>query len=219
MFDALSQFESNRSVADFYCPCCRLEFELKGKAGPFGKVLVNGAYSVKMDRLASDATPNLTLLSYDPDSSRVVDLTLIPARFFRPSIVERRRPLGPNARRAGWVGSNIRLDLIPNIGRIEMIRGGTVTDKTDVNRRWQRTAFVANTPPEARGWLADVMARVDRIEQKEFSLEQVYEYEEELRTLYPRNANIRPKIRQQLQVMRDNGLLEFVGRGRYRKLP
>ena len=34
--------------------------------------------------------------------------------------------------------------------------------------------------------------------------------------LYPANHNVRPKIRQQLQVLRDRGWLEFVGRGRYR---
>jgi type II restriction enzyme len=36
--------------------------------------------------------------------------------------------------------------------------------------------------------------------------------------LHPLNRNIRPKIRQQLQVMRDHGVLEFLGQGRYRIL-
>jgi type II restriction enzyme len=31
-----------------------------------------------------------------------------------------------------------------------------------------------------------------------------------------RDNNVRPKIRQQLQVLRDRGWTEFVGRGRYR---
>jgi hypothetical protein len=34
--------------------------------------------------------------------------------------------------------------------------------------------------------------------------------------LYPGNRNVRPKIRQQLQMLRDRGWLEFTGRGRYR---
>ena len=41
-------------------------------------------------------------------------------------------------------------------------------------------------------------------------------FEERLSRLYPGNHNVRPKIRQQLQVLRDRGWLEFVGRGRYR---
>lgn len=38
-----------------------------------------------------------------------------------------------------------------------------------------------------------------------------------LTILYPGNNNVRPKIRQQLQVLRDRGWLEFNGRGVYRR--
>lgn len=34
---------------------------------------------------------------------------------------------------------------------------------------------------------------------------------------YPRNQNIRPKLRQQLQILRDRGLVEFLGKGIYRR--
>ena len=34
--------------------------------------------------------------------------------------------------------------------------------------------------------------------------------------IYPANQNVRPKIRQQLQVLRDQGYIEFLGQGRYR---
>jgi len=34
--------------------------------------------------------------------------------------------------------------------------------------------------------------------------------------LYPQNAHVRDKIRQQLQVLRDLRLLEFLGSGSYR---
>jgi type II restriction enzyme len=37
-----------------------------------------------------------------------------------------------------------------------------------------------------------------------------------LAKLHPANRNIRPKIRQQLQVLRDMGLVEFLGGGEYR---
>jgi len=42
-----------------------------------------------------------------------------------------------------------------------------------------------------------------------------YRFERELAALYPRNHNLRPKIRQQLQVLRDAGLLKFEGQGTY----
>ena len=34
--------------------------------------------------------------------------------------------------------------------------------------------------------------------------------------LHPENNHVKPKIRQQLQVLRDAGVLEFVSRGKYR---
>jgi type II restriction enzyme len=45
---------------------------------------------------------------------------------------------------------------------------------------------------------------------------EVYAFEERLAALHPRNRHIRPKIRQQLQVLRDRGVVEFLERGRYR---
>ena len=48
-----------------------------------------------------------------------------------------------------------------------------------------------------------------------FSLQEVYRHESDLRAAHPNNLNIRPKIRQQLQALRDLGLIEFNGRGGY----
>jgi type II restriction enzyme len=53
------------------------------------------------------------------------------------------------------------------------------------------------------------------IGQREFTLAQVYAHEAALARLHPQNRNIRPKIRQQLQILRDLGLIEFLGRGTY----
>ena len=35
---------------------------------------------------------------------------------------------------------------------------------------------------------------------------------------YPNNNFIKDKIRQQLQILRDKGLIDFVGRGNYKKI-
>ncbi len=51
----------------------------------------------------------------------------------------------------------------------------------------------------------------------DFSTEQVYQFEDEFRQAYPQNLNIRAKIRQQLQVLRDIGLIAHVSRGRWRR--
>ncbi|MDP2338357.1 MAG: hypothetical protein Q8N05_18280 [Bacteroidota bacterium] len=49
---------------------------------------------------------------------------------------------------------------------------------------------------------------------------EVYAQEARLAALYPGNNNVRPKIRQQLQVLRDRGWLAFGDRrGTYRRVP
>jgi type II restriction enzyme len=66
------------------------------------------------------------------------------------------------------------------------------------------------------GWTRDVLVIVDSLNKAKFSLSEVYESEEELAKMHPANRHVREKIRQQLQVLRDVGILEFLGRGQYR---
>jgi len=60
------------------------------------------------------------------------------------------------------------------------------------------------------------MKCAETIGRKEFDLSDVYAFENELRVLYPNNHHIRDKIRQQLQVLRNQGYLDFTSRGHYR---
>jgi type II restriction enzyme len=60
------------------------------------------------------------------------------------------------------------------------------------------------------------MRCIERLGKREFSLDEVYRFEAEFAKAYPGNQHIRPKIRQKLQVLRDNGYLEFLGKGTYR---
>ncbi|RVC40073.1 restriction endonuclease, partial [Mesorhizobium sp. M4A.F.Ca.ET.090.04.2.1] len=116
----------------------------------------------------------------------------------------------------GWVGSNILLDRIPDAGRIFLVRNSIPIPKEVVVAKWQHTLFLREEKADARGWLIEVMRCVDMIGATDFDIEQVYAFERKLSALYPNNRNVRPKIRQQLQFLRDNGYLEFVARGRYR---
>jgi type II restriction enzyme len=45
----------------------------------------------------------------------------------------------------------------------------------------------------------------------------MYAFENNLKAKYPNNNFIKDKIRQQLQLLRDKGLIEFIGRGKYKK--
>jgi len=63
------------------------------------------------------------------------------------------------------------------------------------------------------------MKCVESIGRPEFDIEDVYAFEARLAQLYPGNRNVKPKIRQQLQFLRDRGYLDFTSRGHYRLRP
>lgn len=212
----MSQFPNNSPLADFLCTSCNEEFELKSQKGKFGATVADGAYKTKCERLAADNNPNLLLMNYNVKSLSVVNLFIVPKHFFIQDIIEERKPLPVTARRAGWIGSKIRLDRVPESGKIHVVKSGIVRPKDVVLEEWQKTLFLRKESLEARGWLLDVLKCVESLGQRGFTLEEVYTFERHLGDLYPGNQNVRPKIRQQLQYLRDRGLIEFVGRGNYR---
>jgi phosphatidylserine/phosphatidylglycerophosphate/cardiolipin synthase-like enzyme len=69
-----------------------------------------------------------------------------------------------------------------------------------------------------KGWKLDVYKCLDTIEKQIFSLSDIYAFEPYFRQLHPNNNNINDKIRQTLQILRDFGLIEFLGYGNYKKL-
>jgi type II restriction enzyme len=216
--EEISQFANNRPAADFSCPHCAEQYELKSTKGAFGNKVVDGAYETLCKRLSSDENPNFAFMNYSATARSVENLFVVPKQFVRAEIVERRKPLAPTARRAGWIGCNIRLNQIPLSGKIFVVRDGQPIDKRIVLEKWNRTLFLREEKPAARGWLIDVMGCCDAIGIQEFAVEDIYRFETRLSTLYPNNNNVRAKIRQQLQVLRDGGYLEFLGSGHYRKL-
>lgn len=212
----LTKATNNAPVLDFVCPACNDQFEVKAQKTPFGRKVLDGAYFTKIERLKSETIPNLMLLNYDEQQREMRSVSIVPRHFFVPDIIQQRPPLSPTARRAGWIGSNILLDRIPEAGRIYVLRNGVAEPKDAVLDRWKQTLFLRRAGVEARGWLLEIMKSVDLIGRSEFELGDVYAFEARLSAIYPGNNNVRPKIRQQLQVLRDNGYLEFTGRGRYR---
>jgi len=166
--------------------------------------------------IRQNRTPNLLALHYEPLSWRVANLILIPKFAFPLSAVEKRPPLGPHARRAGWVGCNILLSAIPPDARIAMIIEGGSLPASQVRERYARMRPLANLQAEQRGWTLDVLNAVRSLGKTKFSLQDLYGAQEGLAHLHPANRHVREKIRQQLQVLRDLGLVEFLGQGRYR---
>ena len=107
---------------------------------------------------------------------------------------------------------------MPESGKVWLVRGGETLERAAVLEQWRSTLFLRDARIGARGWLIEVMKCVEALGRASFSLEDVYGFEGRLAAIYPGNNNVRPKIRQQLQVLRDRGWVEFVGRGRYRRV-
>lgn len=213
----IENYPNNKPVADFYCANCNEDYELKSKKDSIGSKIVDGAYITMIDRLRANNNPNFFFLNYNLADYTIKNFLVIPKHFFVPEIIEKRKPLAPTARRAGWTGCNILLQSIPQTGKIFYVRDGHIEPKESVLSEWQKTLFLREEKEiSAKGWFLDIMRSIEKLGKHEFTLDDVYALENELSKLHPDNRHIKDKIRQQLQVLRDKGYLEFVSRGRYR---
>ncbi|HJU08497.1 MAG TPA: DpnI domain-containing protein [Rhodanobacteraceae bacterium] len=215
---SLAAYPNNNPAADFACKTCEFDFELKSKAGQFGRKAVDGAFSAMMRRVNSGSAPNLFLLSYQKpvgETLEVTQLQVIPSFVLHPGVIECRRPLAVTARRAGWVGCNILLDDLPKAARVVFVENGAISPRETVQAKWRQIAFLQKADVSQRGWLTEIMKCVERLERRQFSLSDVYGFEDQLAVRYPNNHNVRAKIRQQLQRLRNNGYLRFLGSGKY----
>jgi len=215
--DCINQYENNRPVADFFCPKCHEEYELKSKNNSIGNKIVDGAYRTMIERLQSNNNPNFFLLNYNLKDYSVSNFLVIPKHFFVPEIIEKRKPLSVTARRAGWVGCNISIKDIPQTGKIFYIKNQKAESKSKILDDWQKTLFLRDEKVlSAKGWVLDVMNCIDKLGKKEFKLDDVYTFKKALEEKHPNNKHIKDKIRQQLQLLRDKGYLSFVERGKYK---
>ncbi len=213
----IDKYGNNKPVADFFCSNCKEDYELKSKKNAVGMKIVDGAYKTMIERLQSTNNPNFFLLNYNLSDFSVLNFLVIPKHFFVPSIIEKRKALSQTARRAGWVGCNILLQSIPQAGKIFFVKNSQIEPKENVIANWQKTLFLRDEKEiSAKGWLLDVMNCVEKLERKEFTLDDVYMFENFLNRKHPKNKHIKDKIRQQLQILRDKGYLKFVSRGRYK---
>lgn len=214
----ISHFENNRPVADFYCPSCSEEYELKSKSSSISKKVNDGAYATMIERIESINNPNFFFMHYGKTDLRVKNFIMVPKHFFTPNIIEKRKALSMTARRAGWVGCNIVLQQIPEEGRVYIVKDEVEQPVEEIIAKVQKTNFISGYKLDTRGWILDILNCVNRIPARTFTLEEMYMFVPELELKYPENHHVRDKIRQQLQLLRDKGIIEFEGRGRYRKL-
>ena len=213
---SISPLAHNTPAIDYRCGVCKSSFQLKSQSKKLGKKIVDSAYSTMKLAIVEDRTPNLYVLHYDLLEWVVRTVILVPRFAFALSAIECRKPLAPTARRAGWVGCNILLDRIPTDARILIVQERQPRPASEVRRAYDRVRPLQELSTEMRGWTLDVLHAVRSLDRTEFSLSDVYAQADALASLHPQNFHIRDKIRQQLQILRDLGFVEFLGRGNYR---
>lgn len=212
----LTQHPANTPAVDFQCPNCAADFQLKAQSHALSGKIVDAAYSSMVRKIRENRTPNLFAMHYQRDEWKISNLILIPHFAFPLSAIEKRKPLAATARRAGWIGCNILLGAIPLDARISIVTDGQAIPPNHVREQYARLRPLEKLSVEKRGWTLDVLNVVRSLNKKEFELADVYAHDQKLGLLHPNNSHVRDKIRQQLQVLRDAGLLEFLGGGDYR---
>ncbi len=213
---ALDSSVANTPAIDFQCPKCTATYQLKAQSCAFSRRIVDAAYSTMVRAIMENRTPSLFAMHYGASDWVVENVILIPHFAFPLSAIEKRKPLAETARRAGWVGCNILLHSIPPDARIEIISNGKPVTPAEVRAQYARIRPLAKLDAKQRGWTLDVLNIVRSLGKPEFSLPEIYKSEEKLAHLHPANQHVRDKIRQQLQVLRDLGILEFLRPGEYR---
>lgn len=217
----LDTSKPNAIARDFSCPICSQSYELKSSGRVEGRRIVDGAYATMLMRIRAHDAPALILLRYLrkttlSNSPWLVDrLTAIHPIFLTDVIVEARRPLSPRAKRAGWQGCNLRIDRIPPEGRIVLVNAGEAANPDEIRAQYEYSKRLASIDPDMRGWTNMVLQIVRTIGRRTFTLSDVYAHRQALEEAFPNNHHIEAKIRQQLQVLRDLGYLDFSSRGVY----
>lgn len=212
----LSATPTNTQAIDFICPDCSALFQLKNKASRIGECIPDAGYNAMVKSINSGRVPNLLILHYDRTTWTAKNLMLVPHYAFSVSAIQKRKPLAETARRAGWVGCNILLRNIPRSARINVIVDSTFLEPSSVRNCYDRLRPLEKLSPVQRGWTIDMLRLIQAQGWIEFTTNQAYSCEDTLKSLYPSNKHIKEKIRQQLQVLRDQGLLIQTERGVWR---
>lgn len=212
----VKRLANNTHASDYQCSKCQAWYQLKSQRTRFKKCITDGAYEAMMSAIRRDQTPNFLFMQYDSTRWIVRNLLLIPQFAFPSSAIIKRKPLALTARRAGWVGCNIALASIPQEARIPIVLDGNITSPDEVRLQYRKVAPLKELRPKERGWTLDVLNGIRKMKKQEFTTAEAYSLVPLLEELHPDNRHVRDKLRQQLQFLRDAGMLIHVERGRWR---
>lgn len=201
-------------LVDFRCSngACEQTYQLKAQKQGFGALVRDAAYRPWIDSIDKGTTPNLLLMKYDLNHFKVDHLEVIPSFFIRGSCLKS----WLLSTRPHYEMCSIHIAMVGPDARIKIVERGEAKHPGEVQERYRSFAWMKHVDRRTRGWTADVLRCIRHLKKADFTLQEVYSYETELGKLHPENRFVRPKIRQQLQILRDQGFLHFgAQRGSY----
>ena len=188
---------------------------MKSQSRPFAAKITDAAYKTMCQRIRADGTPNLLAMYYDRSNWQVNSLILIPRFAFSEAAIEKRRPARVQGRTKLWVGCNILLGRIPVEARLLVIENGKPVDPRRseepmlrVRKPWPRLI-----PGSAGHWTCWPQFAPSE------SNRSLWQRRIHWKGKWPSSIPPTGHVRQDspaTQVLRDAGLLDFVGRGAYR---
>lgn len=168
--------------------------------------------------MENKTVPNFLIMEYGIENNRLTskEVVFIPKVFITEEVIEKRKPLSGSAKRAGWTGYNLLFDSIPSYGKIFIVKNSKVESKEQILNKSQKILNLYDLDSKKAKWKIEILKILDSLDSA-FSLQEIYEKEAELYKIFPENNHIKDKIRQQLQFIRDDGVIVFHGNGKYEK--
>lgn len=209
----LTPAPTNTKAVDFSCPHCSIQYQLKSSKSKIGTRVPDGAYATMLSAVRSDTCPALVLMHYRKVDWSVLNLIIIPSFALTEQAIIPRKPLVATARRAGWIGCNIDLSRIAPQARVNVVKQGIAMTRMAVADSYALLKPLQSINVKQRGWAMAVLNGIHSAGLRRFTTRDAYRLEGMMSQVFPDNRNIRAKIRQQLQVLRDMSLLHHVERG------
>ncbi|MCD8326642.1 MAG: restriction endonuclease [Lachnospiraceae bacterium] len=214
----ISCCEDSRMNADFYCPDCGERYELKSKNGALGDHIAVGAYDTMLQRINAGSIPNYFFIHYSRTDLKVKNIVMVPKYFIMPEVIEKREPLSDKAKQARWSGCNISFNQIPADGKILIVKDGEAQPMDKVISQVEKTEFIGQYNLSERSWVLDVLRCVDKMGERDFAAEDVYQFEEAFSQKHSDDQHAKDRIERLLQILNENGMIEFCGDGCYRRI-
>lgn len=214
----LKDSSANTKVYDFICSHCNQKFQLKAMSKRIGKKLIGSEYYTFIKAIENKSVPNFLIMVYSIENECFIskEVIFVPKVFITEEVIEKRKPLSESARRAGWTGYNLLFEPIPTYGKLNIVINGVLQSKSEILKQSQKITSLYNIDSKNVKWKIEILKILDSLDSV-FTLQEMYAREDELQELFPDNNHIKDKIRQQLQFIRDDGVIIFQGNGKYEK--